>query len=38
VLVIPGTSSLKHLQENVAAAGIRLSPDELRQLNDAAQT
>jgi aryl-alcohol dehydrogenase-like predicted oxidoreductase len=29
VLPIPGTSSLAHLEENVAAAAIRLTPDEL---------
>jgi pyridoxine 4-dehydrogenase len=28
MLPIPGTSSLEHLGENVAAAGIELSPDE----------
>ncbi len=28
MLPIPGTSSVKHLEENVAAASIRLSPEE----------
>lgn len=29
MLPIPGTASVEHLEENVAAAGIELSPDEL---------
>jgi aryl-alcohol dehydrogenase-like predicted oxidoreductase len=29
VLAIPGTGDLEHLEQNVAAAGLRLSPDEL---------
>lgn len=33
VLAIPGTGSLEHLEENVAAAGIRLSDDQLTRLN-----
>ncbi|MFL5492860.1 MAG: aldo/keto reductase [Gemmatimonadales bacterium] len=32
VLVIPGTSSTEHLEENVAAAEIRLSPEEMAEL------
>jgi pyridoxine 4-dehydrogenase len=32
VLVIPGTGSVAHLTDNVAAAGLRLSPDELATL------
>ncbi|RFU40499.1 aldo/keto reductase [Actinomadura logoneensis] len=36
VLVIPGTGDLRHLAENVAAGGIRLSEDDL-QLLDTAQ-
>jgi aryl-alcohol dehydrogenase-like predicted oxidoreductase len=32
VLPIPGTSSVEHLEENVAAVGIRLSHDEVREL------
>jgi aryl-alcohol dehydrogenase-like predicted oxidoreductase len=32
MLPIPGTGSVAHLEENVAAAGIRLSPDEVRTL------
>ncbi len=30
--VIPGTTSIEHLEENVAAAGGRLSPDDLARL------
>jgi aryl-alcohol dehydrogenase-like predicted oxidoreductase len=33
MLPIPGTGSVKHLEENVAAAGIRLAPGELRELS-----
>jgi aryl-alcohol dehydrogenase-like predicted oxidoreductase len=29
MLPIPGTHSLAHLKENVAAAGIELSPDDV---------
>lgn len=32
-LVIPGTSSVAHLEENLAAAAIQLSPDEVSELN-----
>ena len=32
VLPIPGTSSIAHLEENLAAASIRLTPDEFRTL------
>jgi aryl-alcohol dehydrogenase-like predicted oxidoreductase len=32
ILLIPGTSSLDHLAENLAAADIRLSPDDLAEL------
>lgn len=32
MLPIPGTSSVRHLDENVAAAGIRLTQDEFEQL------
>jgi aryl-alcohol dehydrogenase-like predicted oxidoreductase len=32
VLPIPGTSRVAHLEENVAAAGIRLSADEMAAL------
>ena len=36
MLPIPGTSSVDHLEENVAAAGIDLSDDELAELDKAA--
>jgi aryl-alcohol dehydrogenase-like predicted oxidoreductase len=32
MLPIPGTSRRTHLEENVAAADIRLTPDQLEQL------
>lgn len=35
MLPIPGTSSIKHLEENVAAASIHLSPAEFSELSDA---
>jgi pyridoxine 4-dehydrogenase len=33
ILLIPGTSSLTHLRENVAGAGLTLSQDHLAELN-----
>jgi pyridoxine 4-dehydrogenase len=33
MLTIPGTGSVDHLEENVAAAGMRLDPDEIAALN-----
>ena len=36
ILAIPGTSSVRHLEENVAAASIRLSREEIEELADAA--
>jgi aryl-alcohol dehydrogenase-like predicted oxidoreductase len=33
ILPIPGTGSTAHLEENVAAAGLRLSGDEVAELN-----
>src|ERR1700729_1239961 len=35
VLAIPGTGSVAHLEENVAAAALRLSPDDLSLLDSA---
>jgi len=35
VLAIPGTGSVAHLEENVAAAALRLSPDDLALLDAA---
>jgi aryl-alcohol dehydrogenase-like predicted oxidoreductase len=32
MLPIPGTARVKHLEENIAAAGIRLSPEEFESL------
>ncbi|MGZ6693046.1 MAG: aldo/keto reductase, partial [Solirubrobacteraceae bacterium] len=32
MLPIPGTASVKHLEENVGAAGIALSADEAQEL------
>jgi aryl-alcohol dehydrogenase-like predicted oxidoreductase len=32
MLPIPGTSSVAHLEENIAAAGLRLDDDEVRLL------
>jgi aryl-alcohol dehydrogenase-like predicted oxidoreductase len=37
MLPIPGTSSVKHLEENVASAGLELSDREWRSLEDAAK-
>jgi pyridoxine 4-dehydrogenase len=31
-LPIPGTSSIAHLDENLAAASLRLTPEEFRAL------
>ncbi len=33
ILLIPGTSSVKHLRENVAGAGLQLPEDALKELN-----
>jgi pyridoxine 4-dehydrogenase len=35
MLPIPGTTSVAHLEENVAASALRLSDDERRQIGDA---
>ena len=35
MLPIPGTGSLSHLEENVAAAGLRLSHEQVAELNRA---
>jgi aryl-alcohol dehydrogenase-like predicted oxidoreductase len=35
LLPIPGTSTVAHLEENVAAAVIELTPDQIQQLNEA---
>jgi aryl-alcohol dehydrogenase-like predicted oxidoreductase len=33
---IPGTKRLKYLEENVAAAGVRLTPEDLREIDEMA--
>jgi aryl-alcohol dehydrogenase-like predicted oxidoreductase len=38
MLPIPGTSSVAHLEENVAAAGVKLSDDEWKKLEHAAES
>jgi aryl-alcohol dehydrogenase-like predicted oxidoreductase len=35
ILPIPGTSSLEHLEENVASAGVRLKPEEWKAIEEA---
>lgn len=37
ILPIPGTSSVKHLEENVAAASLQLSDEEFQELSHVAQ-
>jgi pyridoxine 4-dehydrogenase len=37
MLPIPGTSSVEHLEENVAATQIQLSPEEVEEIGSAAQ-
>ncbi len=37
MLPIPGTSSVAHLEENVAAAGLKLDESQMRELADAAR-
>jgi pyridoxine 4-dehydrogenase len=34
ILLIPGTSSISHLEENIAAAGVALDADDLEALED----
>jgi pyridoxine 4-dehydrogenase len=34
ILLIPGTSSVQHLRENVAGAGLQLSDDVIKELNE----
>jgi pyridoxine 4-dehydrogenase len=34
ILLIPGTSSVAHLRENLAAGQLRLSPEDLAELNE----
>jgi aryl-alcohol dehydrogenase-like predicted oxidoreductase len=37
MLPIPGTSNAKHLEENVAAAGLKIDPEEVQELAKAAR-
>jgi aryl-alcohol dehydrogenase-like predicted oxidoreductase len=37
ILVIPGTSSVRHLEENVAAGDVELDERDMRRLDEAAQ-
>ena len=37
ILPIPGTSSVAHLEENIAAAGVKLSNAEWKEIEDAAK-
>jgi aryl-alcohol dehydrogenase-like predicted oxidoreductase len=37
ILLIPGTSSVAHLRENLAAADLALPPDAIRKLDDVAR-
>ena len=36
ILLIPGTSSVEHLRENIAAAGLHLPDDAIKELDDIA--
>jgi aryl-alcohol dehydrogenase-like predicted oxidoreductase len=36
ILLIPGTSSVEHLRENVAGAGLALSGEDLAELDSIA--
>jgi aryl-alcohol dehydrogenase-like predicted oxidoreductase len=38
MLPIPGTASVAHLEENVAAASVQLTPAEVAELEAAATT
>jgi aryl-alcohol dehydrogenase-like predicted oxidoreductase len=37
MLPIPGTSSLEHLEENVAAAGVKLTDAEWKEIESSAK-
>jgi pyridoxine 4-dehydrogenase len=37
ILPIPGTSSVQHVEENIAAAGVKLSDAEWKEIEDAAK-
>jgi pyridoxine 4-dehydrogenase len=36
MLPIPGTSSVQHLEENVAAAGLKIDQNSMRELSETA--
>jgi len=36
IVPIPGTTKLKRLEENIGAAAIELTPDDLREIDNAA--
>ncbi len=36
IVPIPGTTKLHRLEENLGAAGVELTPDDLREIEDAA--
>ena len=36
ILLIPGTSSIEHLRENVAGAGLQFPDDAIKELDDIA--
>ena len=38
MLPIPGTSNVEHLQQNIAAASLAISPDEWDEIENAIQT
>jgi aryl-alcohol dehydrogenase-like predicted oxidoreductase len=38
ILLIPGTSSVAHLEENLVAAGVALDPDDMAALDEVEQT
>jgi len=38
IVPIPGTTKLHRLEENLGAARVELTPDDLRQIDDAAST
>jgi aryl-alcohol dehydrogenase-like predicted oxidoreductase len=37
VIPIPGTKRIQYLEQNIAAVDIKLTPDDLRRLNDVAR-
>lgn len=37
IVPIPGTTKLQRLEENIGAAGVELTPDDLRDINNAVE-